>query len=293
MGSCSTASSCQSGEMPFADPYSLTARTRRLDVASVRSLSMSPTKEPPANPRPARQGVGWKLPQEDAAQLRRLAEEARSGLETVEEFIDGSLDVHAASVPVVDTEELSKALNVLASVIHGVSEVAVPAASVRSYMAIAHNMADGIAALGPALAEIETPVSPQLARSLAATENAWRMLEAEFGLLSSREVSELVGSSSPNRSYASDQRSKGKLIAVRRPGGLRYPGYQFDRTEHVIRPVMADLIRIAREAGRSEASVALWMVIPTGYLDGDRPVDQLSDPDKVVEAAQQSFNVQW
>jgi hypothetical protein len=158
---------------------------------------------------------------------------------------------------------------------------------------IAHNMAEGIAALGPALAEIEAPVSPQLARSVAATEKTWRELEEEFGLLSSLEVSELIGSRSPNRSYASDQRSRGRLIAVKRPGGLRYPGYQFDRSEHAIRPVMADLIRVAADAGRSEASLALWMVIPTGYLDGDRPVDQLSDPDKVVEAAQQSFNVEW
>ncbi|MFD0046998.1 hypothetical protein ACFVGV_17590 [Pseudarthrobacter scleromae] len=191
----------------------------------------------------------------------------------------------AASISHVDADNLRDALREALVAIEGQ-----PATSVA---AIAHNMAAGIAALGPALAEIETPVSPQLARSLAATENAWRKLEAEFGLLSSREVSELVGSRSPNRSYASEQRSKGKLLAVKRPGGLRYPGYQFDRTEHAIRPVMADLIRVASEAERSEASVALWMTLPSGYLDGARPVDQLSDPDKVVEAAQQSFNVQW
>jgi hypothetical protein len=129
-------------------------------------------------------------------------------------------------------------------------------------------------------------VSPQLARSVAATENAWRELETEFGLLSSREVSELVGSKSPNRSYASDQHSKGRMIAVKRPGGLRYPGFQIDCMQHTIRPAMSDLIRVAGAAGRSEASLALWMTSPTGYLDGERPVDQPSQPDKVVEAAQ-------
>lgn len=159
--------------------------------------------------------------------------------------------------------------------------------------AIAENMEQSIAALGPALAEIETPVSPQLARSMAATERAWRDLETEFGLLSSREVSELVGSKSPNRSYASELRSKGKMIAVKRPGGLRYPGFQIDREEHAIRPVMENLIRVAEAAGRTEASLALWMTSRSGYLDGDRPVDQLSQPDKVVEAAEQSFGVQW
>lgn len=155
------------------------------------------------------------------------------------------------------------------------------------------NMERSVEALGPALAAVETPVSPQLARSLAATENVWREMESEFGLLSSRQVSELVGSDSPNRSYASDQHAKGRLIAVKRPGGLRYPGFQFDPREHTIRPVMADLIRAAADAGRSESSLALWLMSPTGYLDGDRPVDKLSKPEAVVEAAEQSFNVEW
>jgi hypothetical protein len=155
------------------------------------------------------------------------------------------------------------------------------------------NMERSVEALGPALAAMETPVSPQLARSVQATENVWRKIGDEFGLLSSVEVSELVGSRSPNRTYASDQHSKGRLIAVKRPGGLRYPGFQFDRSEHTIRPVFSDLIRAAADAGRTEASLALWMVSPTGYLDGDRPVDRLSRPDDVLEAARQSFNVQW
>lgn len=252
---------------------------------------MSPTKEPPANPRFSGHDVPWNVPPGDEADLRLRAEGLRSELGA---FLAASC-AHRVDVntPAVDAEELSNALDVLAKVVHRAPEPPASPALTSLYMMIAHNMADGIAALGPALAEIETPVSPQLARSMAATENAWRSLEAEFGLLSSREVSELLGSRSPNRSYASEQRSKGKLIAVKRPGGLRYPGYQFDRTEHAIRPVMAELIRIAGEAGRSEASLALWMTLPTGYLDGARPVDRLSDPDKVVEAAEQSFNVEW
>jgi hypothetical protein len=155
------------------------------------------------------------------------------------------------------------------------------------------NMERSIDALGPVLANVETPVSPQLARSLQATENVWRDMQEEFGLLSSREVSELVGSRSPNRSYASDQRSKGKLLAIKRPGGLRYPGFQFDPRLHVIRPVMEELIKVAAEADNSEADLALWLYIPTGYLDGDRPVDRLDDTETVVDAARQSFNVEW
>ncbi|WP_427007043.1 hypothetical protein [Pseudarthrobacter sp. H2] len=155
------------------------------------------------------------------------------------------------------------------------------------------NMELSIIALGSALESVGGPVSPQLARSVQATENVWRDMESEFGLLTSTEVSQAVGSKSPNRSYASDQRAAGRLLAIKRSGAYRYPGFQIDRLEHRIRPVMADLLLAANEAGRSEASLALWMTVPTGYLDGARPVDQLARPEKVVEAARQSFNIQW
>jgi ribosomal protein L7/L12 len=155
------------------------------------------------------------------------------------------------------------------------------------------NMERSVEALGPALAQVEVETSPQLARSMQATENAWRKMEAEFGLLTSLEISKAVGSKSPNRSYASDQRAAGKLLAVKRPGGFKYPGFQLDRHEHTVRPVIQDLIKLAADAGRSEAGLALWIVSPTGYLDGSRPVDLLDEPETVVEAARQSFNVQW
>lgn len=154
-------------------------------------------------------------------------------------------------------------------------------------------MLQSVEALGPALSEIPAETSPQLARSLQATENAWRKMDHEFGLLSSLEVSERVGSRRPNRSYASDQHAKGRLIAVKRPGGLRYPGFQIDHREQQIRPVMEDLMRVARSAEISETSLALWMCSPTGYLEGARPVDRLDQPQGVVEAARQAFNVEW
>ncbi|MCW2131723.1 hypothetical protein B0G38_000873 [Arthrobacter sp. VKM Ac-2550] len=72
-------------------------------------------------------------------------------------------------------------------------------------------------------AAIETSVSPEVVQSIQATENAWRAIEAEFGLLSSIEVSTAVGCSTPNRSFAYDQRKAGRLIAASRPEGLRYP----------------------------------------------------------------------
>ena len=160
-------------------------------------------------------------------------------------------------------------------------------------LGLSDNVQRSVEALGSAMAEMPSPVSPQLARSAAATERAWRDLESEFGLLTSIEVSTLLGSDPPNRTYASHQRAQGKLIAVKRPKGLRYPGFQFNATEPAILPVMEKLIAVAENAGRSEASLALWMTRPTGYLDGDRPVDWFSEPDKVIQAAKQSFGVQW
>lgn len=163
-----------------------------------------------------------------------------------------------------------------------------------SVVAAAVRMERSIQALGPALAAIESPVSPQLAKSLQATENVWREIAQEFGLLSSTELSKAVGSSSPNRSYASEQRNAGKILAVKRPGGMKYPGFQIDPRDHAVRPVMQALIAAAGEAGRSEAGLALWMVAPNGYLDGERPVERLDDdPDSVVEAARHSFGVRW
>lgn len=104
----------------------------------------------------------------------------------------------------------------------------------------------------------------RVVQSIQATENVWRAIEAEFGLLSSTEVSTAVGCSTPNRSFAYDQRKAGRLIAVSRPEGLRYPGFQFDPVNRTVRRVKKDLVSAARNAGRSAASLTLWLNTPTG-----------------------------
>ncbi|WP_018772264.1 hypothetical protein [Arthrobacter sp. 162MFSha1.1] len=136
--------------------------------------------------------------------------------------------------------------------------------------------------------------STQMARALRSTENAWREMEAEFGLLTDAEVAAAVSDESGSTQFASHERAAGRLLAVERPEGLRYPGFQVDPSRRVIRPVIEELLTIARATGRSEASLALWIAAaPTGYLDGARPVDRLDDPAAVVEAASQAFNVVW
>lgn len=136
--------------------------------------------------------------------------------------------------------------------------------------------------------------SAQYTQALRSTENAWREIEAEFGLLTDTEVAAAVSDDPGNTQFASGERAAGRLLAVERPEGLRYPGFQVDRPRRAIRPVIEELLTIARAAGRSEASLALWMAsAPTGYLDGARPVDRLDEPAAVAEAASQAFNVVW
>jgi hypothetical protein len=82
-------------------------------------------------------------------------------------------------------------------------------------------------------------------------------------------------------------------IARRHRGGrVLYPGFQIDRDTGSIRPVIHELLLAAEGAGRSEASLILWLISPSGRLNGARPVDLMEDPDRVMQAAKDSFVVQ-
>ena len=129
-------------------------------------------------------------------------------------------------------------------------------------------------------------VSPQLARSLQATENAFRAMGAEFGLLTSSQVAALLGANPSNRKLVSRRRAARQLAGVVRRNAVLYPGFQFDRTRARVLPVMEELIRLADANGWREEDLLLWLCSPTTSFDGeDRPVDHLDDPDAVVAAA--------
>lgn len=162
----------------------------------------------------------------------------------------------------------------------------------QAYIDDAYNQVAG-SVTGGDFTEFERGISPQMARAVQATKNVWRSMATEFGLLFDWEVSEAVAQSAGSQKSAADQRSAGNLLAVKRGAALRYPGFQIDRDTGTIRPVIRHLLQVAKDAGRSEEYLALWMVSPTGYLHGDRPVDQLDDPEALVAAARQAFNVQW
>ncbi|TFC83312.1 hypothetical protein E3T23_02785 [Cryobacterium cheniae] len=139
-----------------------------------------------------------------------------------------------------------------------------------------------------------TAVSPQLARSLQATENMWRSISAEYGLLTSGQVAELLGASPSNRTLASRRRAAHQIAGVVRRNAVLYPAFQFDRSQGTILPVMAQIIRLAAATGWHEKDLLLWICSPTTSFEGqDRPVDHFHDPDSVLAAAKAQFEAQW
>lgn len=112
-------------------------------------------------------------------------------------------------------------------------------------------------------------------------------IDAEFGLLSSEQVAELVESRSANRASAAyGLRSAGRIFSVTSGGVQRYPGFQFDATTGQPRLGVARTLEVLADAALSGWELALWFTSPTGLLDGHRPVDLLdADPDAVLTAA--------
>ncbi len=160
--------------------------------------------------------------------------------------------------------------------------------------AAAVNMRRSIEALRPALASVPFPVSPSMVQGLQETENAWRSIEQQFGLLDGAEVGALLGSKARGRSsYAADKRKAGQLIGIKRRNSLLYPGFQFGQQRGEVREVIPALIGIIRQFERSEDDLAQWLCDPSGYLDGGRPVDYLDEPGKVLAAAEGHYGVQW
>lgn len=132
------------------------------------------------------------------------------------------------------------------------------------------------------------PESPQMEHSRQKTREAWAEMDAEFGLLTIGEVAGLMGVSLGKVKELWDT---GALIAINHEDEYLFPKFQF--LEDKINPVMPDLIAEAEAAGRTDSGLALWMFIPTGYLDGKRPVDILDQPDELLLVARSSFNVEW
>lgn len=147
--------------------------------------------------------------------------------------------------------------------------------------------------LASALASLDTAVPPGVARAAQATENVWRQIETEFGLLSSGEVAKALGAVESNRGYASTRRKRGELAGIERKNAFLYPGFQLDVEEQRVRAWVAPLLQLATEHDRSESDALVWMVVPSTYFDGARPVDHLDDPERILAGAARSWNTEW
>ena len=132
-------------------------------------------------------------------------------------------------------------------------------------------------------------ISPQLARALQATENAWRRITAKYGMLTGAEVSDLLGEA-PGGPPVKRQ----DLLSAVRGGVDLYPGFQFDRERGQILPVIAPLLELARVNGWSPADVTLGLCSPITSFDGeDQPVAHLHEPQRLLGVAKDTFEAEW
>ena len=136
--------------------------------------------------------------------------------------------------------------------------------------------------------------SPELVYSLLATENMWRLMDAECGLLTERDVAQLLRVPPTARNWVSERRKAGQIIGVRRGKSYRYPGFQFDRKLKVVFPLIETLLDLARANEWTTESLSLWMLSPsTSFAREDRAVDHLREPETVMAAAKLQMEERW
>ena len=196
-----------------------------------------------------------------------------------EEEVRHALEVIAAANPVV----LDQAF----------SSVQSQFGSTAAYLRNALVYRGAVGSLERALVTLPTVVDPSTARALQATENVWRRVETEFGLLSSSEVSTLLGARNANRTYAADLRQRGELLGTLRKNGYVFPGFQFDHKAGKVRPWVAPLLALAQGNERSAADVIMWMMSPTTYFDSDRPADHVDDAQRLLGVAERAWSIEW
>lgn len=164
-------------------------------------------------------------------------------------------------------------------------------ATVHELELLQKTLHESITALGSAVASVKTPVSPQLARGVQATENAWRAMEAEFGFETGHQIADREGSPA-GTSLARERRRQGKLLGIRRRNAIVYPGFQFDGRGKV-HPAVIDILAAARQLSIDDESLAQWFCSPSATLDGLRPVDRMDDGALVFDAFEAGFGVEW
>jgi len=124
----------------------------------------------------------------------------------------------------------------------------------------------------------------QLAQN-AGARNAFRMQCG--GLLSSKEVADLLGSTAKNRAALAKQlKDAGKALSVRLRNQDHYPGFQFDHENQRVFPEMAEIIALLAADHDYGWQMALWFSCNNDWLDGKTPLAIWSDDRQaVIEAA--------
>jgi hypothetical protein len=71
----------------------------------------------------------------------------------------------------------------------------------------------------------------------------WKDIDAAGGMYTGAEVLELINMRAGKHAILSHLRQYAHLLSVKRGTGYTYPRFQFDPETHLIRPVIADLIK--------------------------------------------------
>ncbi|WP_155849517.1 hypothetical protein [Arthrobacter sp. H20] len=138
----------------------------------------------------------------------------------------------------------------------------------------------------PSLGEVHVgEISWQVARG------RWASIAAEFGMLTGPEVDDIVGQRSPPAGCLAAKRQI--LGVVTRAGRVLYPGFQFDPISGLVRPMIARVAVIGLAGGWRDRHLLQWFCSPNGYLGGDRPVDVLDDPERLIFAAHSDLDLVW
>lgn len=153
-------------------------------------------------------------------------------------------------------------------------------------------MRRNLAALGDAIRALDVSFPPGVVLAAANVEQCVAEVETEFGLLTATQAGLRMGSRAmAPRNAATRAHTHGRLLAIRRGRNLYFPGFQFD--QHAIRPVITEIKSIAARHGWDDAAVIEWMMSPTTYLQGRRPVDVIDNPDLLTRTAEAALGIAW
>jgi hypothetical protein len=120
-----------------------------------------------------------------------------------------------------------------------------------------------------------------MAHSIDASAERWRQVMKDYRFLTSAELDGMPAG-----------RDTARLLTVEHDGTVFYPEFQFDETGEV-RPVILELINVAKSNDWSEQTLILWCVTATGYFDDEPPVNHLDDPERILAGARSRFEQSW